>query len=365
MRKIYRWQHKLWQKLTHHSQSGTNALLLKGRAGIGKLDFALNLAKFRLCENPSLTGEACGTCLSCGWFEKGGHPDFYQVSPEASANLSGEVAVTTDSNESVSKVKSKKKTNQQISIAQIRALSDFVYMTGHQRGQRIIIICPAEAMNAAAANALLKKLEEPPGHVLFILVAHRPQHLPATIRSRCQLINMPLPDIVQATRWLEQQGVNTPEACLAAASFAPLLALTFNDPTYVAQHDAFIKQISAPREISPIELAEKTSSTDKQITKDKLIEQLIKERPYTVRLYFSEPDDVKPGRRIFDVALQGKKVLDNFDIVKEAGGQNCPVVKEFKGVLVKEDLTVAFASSSNIEGNAPVISGIKAVAEEW
>lgn len=262
MRKIYRWQHKLWQKLTHHSQSGTNALLLKGRAGIGKLDFALNLAKFRLCENPSLTGEACGTCLSCGWFEKGGHPDFYQVSPEASANLSGEVAVAADSNESVSKVKSKKKTNQQINIAQIRALSDFVYMTGHQRGQRIIIICPAEAMNAAAANALLKKLEEPPGHVLFILVVHRPQHLPATIRSRCQLINMPLPDIVQATRWLEQQGVNAPEACLAAASFAPLLALTFNDPNYVAQHDAFIEQISAPREISPIELAEKMQQSD-------------------------------------------------------------------------------------------------------
>ncbi|GJL71881.1 MAG: DNA polymerase III subunit delta' [Nitrosomonas sp.] len=262
MNKIYSWQHKLWNKLTHHADSGANALLLKGRAGIGKLDFARHFAKFRLCETPSSTSEACGTCLSCGWFEKGGHPDFYHVSPETSANFSGEAAVAVDRDESAGRIKSKKKTSQQISIVQIRALSDFVYMTGHQRGRRIILICPAEAMNAAAANALLKKLEEPPAHVLFILVAHRPQQLPATIRSRCQLINMPMPDVVQATRWLKQQGVNEPEACLAAASFAPLLALTFNDQRYAAQHDAFIEQISASRKINPIELAEKMQQSD-------------------------------------------------------------------------------------------------------
>lgn len=262
MNKIYSWQHKLWQKLIQHSHSGTNALLLKGRAGIGKLDFALNYAKFRLCENPTPAGEACGTCLSCGWFDKSGHPDFCQVVPEAPSNNSGDAVVATDRDESPGRIKSKKKTNQQINIAQIRALSDFVYMTGHQRGRRIILICPAEAMNDAAANALLKKLEEPPAHVLFILVAHRPQHLPATIRSRCQLINMPIPDVAQASHWLKQQGVKEPEACLAAASFAPLLALTFNDQCYVAQHDAFIEQISAPRKISPIELAEKMQHSD-------------------------------------------------------------------------------------------------------
>jgi len=262
MNNIYSWQHKLWQKLTQSHHASAHALLLKGRVGIGKLDFALNIAKFRLCENPSPIGEACGKCLSCGWFEQGGHPDFYQIAPEASSNLSGKAAVATGKDEFASNIKSKKKPNQQISIAQIRALSDFVYMTGHQRGQRIVLICPAETMNAAAANALLKKLEEPPLHVLFILVAHRPQHLPATIRSRCQLINMPIPDIAQATCWLKQQGVNKPEVCLAAASFAPLLALTFNEQSYVTQHDAFVEQISTPQKISPIELAEKMQQSD-------------------------------------------------------------------------------------------------------
>ena len=255
VKNIYSWQQKLWQKLTQKHHASAHALLLKGRAGIGKFDFALNLAKFRLCENPLPIGEACGTCSSCGWFEQNGHPDFYQVVPEASSNLPGEAAVA-------SRIKSKKNPNQQISVAQIRALSDFVYMTGHQRGQRIVLICPAEAMNAAAANALLKKLEEPPLHVLFILVAHRPQHLPATIRSRCQRINMPIPDIAQAACWLKQQGVSKPETCLAAASFAPLLALTFNEQNYLLQHNAFIEQISVPQKISPIELAEKMQQSD-------------------------------------------------------------------------------------------------------
>lgn len=261
MNNIYNWQHKLWKKLTQRPQSSVHALLLKGRAGIGKLDFALNLAKYRLCENPSSANEACGTCSSCHWFEQGVHPDFYQVVPETSANLSSETVAATGSDD-VNTVKSKKKTNHQISIAQIRALSDFVYMTGHQHGQRIILICPAEAMNVSAANALLKKLEEPPLQVLFILIAHRPQYLPATIRSRCQTINMPVPSTEQATSWLVKHGVNEPEVCLATASFAPLLALTFNDQQYVVQYNAFIDQISTPRNIDPIVLAEKMQQSD-------------------------------------------------------------------------------------------------------
>lgn len=259
---IYSWQQELWQKLAQNHRFGAHALLLKGRAGIGKLDFALSLAKFHLCENPSPIGESCGTCLSCGWFEQGGHPDFCMVAPETASGLSGETAVTTENDEFVGGIKSKKKPNQQISVAQIRALSDFVYMTGHQHDQRIVLICPAETMNIAASNALLKKLEEPPLHVLFILVSHRPHHLLPTIRSRCQSINMPIPDIAQATCWLKQHGVTKPEICLAAASFAPLLALTFNEQNYVMQHDAFIEQISAPRNINPISLAEKMQQSD-------------------------------------------------------------------------------------------------------
>jgi DNA polymerase-3 subunit delta' len=94
----------------------------------------------------------------------------------------------------------------QISIEQIRKLTEFVYMTGHQNGYKIILIYPAESMNSAAANALLKKLEEPPADVLFLLVTHQAQHLLPTIRSRCQQIAMPIPDVQSSIDWLKQQA---------------------------------------------------------------------------------------------------------------------------------------------------------------
>ena len=96
-----------------------------------------------------------------------------------------------------------------------------------------------------------------------------------------------------------------------------------------------------------------------------IIEEPIQERLYTVRLYFSEPDEIKPGKRVFDIAIQGREVLVNFDIVKEAGGPNRPVVKEFKGIPVKKDLTVDFTPSNNAKTSVPLICGIEVMAEGW
>ena len=86
-------------------------------------------------------------------------------------------------------------------------------------------------------------------------------------------------------------------------------------------------------------------------------------RPYTVRLYFAEPDEIMPGKRVFDVTIQGKKVLDSLDIVAEAGGSNRRVVKEFSGIMVDYDLIVDFAQRK--KGKAPLICGIEVVAEGW
>ncbi|MBM3240687.1 PAS domain-containing protein [Candidatus Poribacteria bacterium] len=95
------------------------------------------------------------------------------------------------------------------------------------------------------------------------------------------------------------------------------------------------------------------------------IEEHIQERPYTVRLYFSEPDEIKPGQRVFDIAIQGRKVLENLDIIKDAGSLNCSVVKEFKGILVKDDLTVALTPSNNAKSSVTLICGIEVMAEGW
>jgi hypothetical protein len=85
-------------------------------------------------------------------------------------------------------------------------------------------------------------------------------------------------------------------------------------------------------------------------------------RSYTVRLYFAEPARLGPGERVFDVALQGRTVLRDFDVSKEAGGPGRGVVREFRGVTVGNDLTVTLTLS---EGPGPVLCGIEAVAEGW
>ena len=87
-------------------------------------------------------------------------------------------------------------------------------------------------------------------------------------------------------------------------------------------------------------------------------------RPYTVRLYFAENDEYEIGRRLFDVSIQGKRVLEAFDIVKEAGQANRTVVKEFKGINIKDDLKVTLTPTA--EGKAePLLCGIEIIAEAW
>ena len=85
-------------------------------------------------------------------------------------------------------------------------------------------------------------------------------------------------------------------------------------------------------------------------------------RSYTVRLHFAEPDDVPPGDRLFDVTIQGRKVLKKFDIVKEAGGPNRPVVKEFRGVKVTGALTLSFSAAS-FRHRDVVLCGMEIVEE--
>ncbi len=264
MSNIYSWQREIWQRLTQNFalQLRCHALLLKGQQGIGKFDFACYLAKSMLCTNPTHEHKACDACQSCGWFEQDGHPNYYQILPEALSEMALDTAENSVAEGKSSNTKSKKKASQQISVDQIRKLTDFVYMSGHQQGYKIILIYPSEMMNNAAANALLKKLEEPPAHVLFLLVTHHPQQLLPTIRSRCQQVAMPAPDVDTSIDWLQQQAVDDPQACLTAAGLAPLTALQFSASELFSQHEQFVQQISVPKKLNPIALADAMQQLD-------------------------------------------------------------------------------------------------------
>jgi len=212
---IYAWQQTSWQHLNSMRNRLPHALLLYGQVGIGKLHFVKHLAQSLLCRSVDASGHACQTCSSCHWFLENSHPDFNLLSPEE----------TDESDITSTSGKKKNKKKQIISIAQIRALSNFVNLSSHHDvGLRIILIHPAESLNIASANALLKMLEEPAPNVIFILVCHHSQRLLPTILSRCHKIAMPLPSEQTAIDWLVSQGVQYPKEQLAYYANAPIMA---------------------------------------------------------------------------------------------------------------------------------------------
>jgi outer membrane protein assembly factor BamB len=92
----------------------------------------------------------------------------------------------------------------------------------------------------------------------------------------------------------------------------------------------------------------------------KLLPTEMEDRTYTVRLHFAEPEDLKAGDRSFDVTLQGRKVLDDFDVVKEAGKPRRVVVKEFRGIRVDDELRISFKQTGP---RGALLCGVEAVAE--
>lgn len=171
-----------------------HALLLCGPGQLGKRVVAERLAQRMLCSGRDAAGgssrpgpgEACGACRSCQLFAAGTHPDYNSIS--FIPNKEGTRLRT------------------EIIIEQIRQLSDKLSLTPQYGGAQVSILEPADAINHAACNALLKTLEEPhPGRFLWLVTAN-PARLPATIRSRCQRLEFRLPPRDEATAWLGAQG---------------------------------------------------------------------------------------------------------------------------------------------------------------
>lgn len=204
-----------------------HALLVHGPEGVGQLDFALALANAWLCETPAEQrpdGLACGHCPSCRLVAARSHPDLRLIVPEAlqaEIGLAGAEAAG-DAGDSDAR---KRKPSREIRVDQIRAAVDFSELTAGRARLKVVLLHPAEQINAIAANALLKTLEEPPGVLRFVLSCGAPQALLPTLRSRCQSVRLALPDFDAAIAWLAEQGQPDAEALLRACGGQPLAAL--------------------------------------------------------------------------------------------------------------------------------------------
>lgn len=237
------WQASVWQQLHVRFQSAQmpHALLVCGIPGTGKSRFARHLAQFALCHAPD-SGQPCGNCSGCAQFRAGSHPDYRHV--------------TIPEDKSI------------INVAQIRELIADLSLTSQHGGLRIGLIEPADAMNVAAANALLKTLEEPGPGTLLMLVTARPARLPATIRSRCQMLRMLPPPADQALVWLEAQAPRKDwPVLLGLAGGGPLGALALAESTQAEARPELFRALAGIRagKLNPLVCAREWSSKDSDI----------------------------------------------------------------------------------------------------
>ncbi|TAM89143.1 MAG: DNA polymerase III subunit delta', partial [Candidimonas sp.] len=158
-----------------------HAWLIHGLGGIGKRRFAIAAAASLLCEQPR-RGLACGHCAACHWFAGGNHPDLRRIRPEVVALEEGEDAAASDAVAGATA----RAPSAEIRVEQLRTLSGWFNTATHRGGWRVAILYPAAALNAISANALLKVLEEPPEHTVFLIVADAPDRLLPTLVSRCR-----------------------------------------------------------------------------------------------------------------------------------------------------------------------------------
>lgn len=260
---IYPWMNPVWQQVLAQRATLHHALLIHGPAGIGKSAFAAELARSLLCESPLPDGAACGRCSACGWFARGNHPDIRRLAPASAEEGDGhepEAAEEPARRAGAASVrKSSGKPSRDIRIDQVRALERFTEVGGHRGATRIVLIDPADAMNATAANALLKTLEEPGSGTRFLLVTDRPDTLPATIRSRCRALALRLPPADEAAAWLAADtGVDSAQAhaWLAATGGAPLRARRFADPAQAAIHRLVVETLAGLPETGVVQAAD-------------------------------------------------------------------------------------------------------------
>lgn len=224
------WLEETWRSLSARLERKQlpHALLITGAPGLGKRQLVDALLAAALCEQRDADGFACGRCRACVLMAAGSHPDRSAIS----------FGFRDDG-----------KQRTEITVDQIRELSQKLSLSTQFGGLQLVTIDPAEAMNANAANALLKTLEEPTSSTVIVLVTDRPARLPATIRSRCQRIEVRPPALPQAREWLLAQAVNAGQvdAALQASLGNPGQALQALGDDSLGLRDACARDLALLR----------------------------------------------------------------------------------------------------------------------
>ena len=258
---IYPWLNDHWSFFIQRFKSDrlAHALMIEGPADSGKLALADAMVGKLLCTQDQEW--ACGQCRSCQLRIGGAHPDYFHIHPEEGSEV--------------------------IKVDQVRALISKLDLTTSVSTRKVAYIHPAESMNGAAANALLKSLEEPAGITVLILVSHDPGRLPITIRSRCQAISVTQPDTQLVLDWLAKCSGKSSElvsAALQAAGGSPLRAAHYLESpqldAYGQVREGLVNLLARPasvsmlcsklNELNPVELWRWLSACTGEVIKSRM-----------------------------------------------------------------------------------------------
>ena len=188
MKSLFPWHVPAFNTIVSQSDRLPPGLLLVGGRGAGKLRFANHLARALLCTREA---QGCGTCAQCGQFMLGHHPDFHVLTTRRALDTHGDSPIK--GGERYFSGTGRAVTGRTITVDQVRALTGALALTAHGPGSKVVLIMTADDMNANAANALLKALEEPADNTFFLMACRAPTQIAATIRSRCMVVPLGAP----------------------------------------------------------------------------------------------------------------------------------------------------------------------------
>lgn len=222
----YPWLNPVYRQLIaqHQAERAHHAVLVQALPGMGDAALIWAVSRWLLCQRRD-GQKSCGHCHGCQLMMAGTHPDWHRLTAEKGKSALG--------------------------IDAVRDVNETLFHHAQQGGAKVVWLPDAEQLTEAAANALLKTLEEPPKNSWFFLTSAEPSRLLPTLRSRCLRLHLAPPDEQQSLGWLQKQNAGTHEAMLTAlrlSSGAPAAALALLDKQHWEQRQALCAALSSALE---------------------------------------------------------------------------------------------------------------------
>lgn len=310
-----------------------HAYLFSGPKGVGKCSVALRFAAALSCELKDIdpNSSPCGQCVNCKTILKGTHRDTYLIQPEGNS----------------------------ITIGQIRDIRKLTQLKNYSSEYKVIIIDEADTMNKPAANCLLKIVEEPPGPVVFILIAANYEVLPLTVISRCRLVAFPRLQLSEIMNFLTAEFKLEPDsartiAFLSRGIMAKALALSENN-SFFKRREQIVETIAEIKETETARLSFLAEKLIKHIKKEasRLQEQQQKRAEAMVE---QAANKAHAGRIRKELAKKDKR-----ELVRLERSAFDDILASLNSIY-RDALLLASGGDANLTANIDIIPGIARIA---